>query len=140
MKKLVVATHGSFAAGIKETMNFIVGDSQLINVISAYISPDFDMEKEAEKYINELKDEDELIVAADIFGGSVANTFSNYINNKKVHIITGVNLPMLIELAAGIDTNDTAEKLIEKAAQSAKEGVIYVNEVLNNTEKEEDDF
>lgn len=141
MRKLLVATHGKFAEGIKETTNFIVGDSQNISVISAYTTPEFDMKVEAEKYINELNEEDELIVAVDIFGGSVANTFLRYVDKNKIFIISGLNLPMLIELSVGIDSKESTDELIKKATQSAKEGIIYINEVLKeNIEREEDDF
>lgn len=91
MRKLLVATHGRFASGIMETFKLIMGENEDISEISAYVEPGFDMQKEAEKKIHELNEEDELIIVADIMGGSIANTFSSYIQSEKIHIITGLN-------------------------------------------------
>ena len=98
MRKLLVATHERFASGIMETFKLIMGENEDISEISAYVEPGFDMHKEAEKKIHELDEEDELIIVADIMGGSVANAFSSYIQSEKIHIITGLNLPLLIGL------------------------------------------
>lgn len=87
MRKLLVATHGRFASGIMETFKLIMGENEDISEISAYVEPGFDMQKEAEKKIHELNEEDELIIVADIMGGSIANTFSSYIQSEKIHII-----------------------------------------------------
>ena len=81
MRKLLVATHGRFASGIMETFKLIMGENEDISEISAYVEPGFDMQKEAEKKIHELNEEDELIIVADIMGGSIANTFSSYIQS-----------------------------------------------------------
>lgn len=78
MRKVLVATHGRFAEGIRETMQFIMGDEGTVDVLNAYTSQEFDMHKEAERLVNNLGAGDELIVAADLFGGSVANAFVQY--------------------------------------------------------------
>lgn len=121
MRKVLVATHGRFAEGIRETMQFIMGDEGTVDVLNAYTSQEFDMHKEAERLVNNLGAGDELIVAADLFGGSVANAFVQYMPTGKVHVVTGVNLPMLIELAASAGGELSAEDLIETAIQTAKE-------------------
>ena len=77
MRKLLVATHERFASsGLMETFKLIMGENENISALSAYVEPGFDMHKEAEKKIHELDEGDELIIVADIMGGSIANTFS----------------------------------------------------------------
>ena len=49
MRKVLVATHGRFAEGIRETMQFIMGDEGTVDVLNAYTSQEFDMHKEAER-------------------------------------------------------------------------------------------
>ena len=141
MRKVLVATHGRFAEGIRETMQFIMGDEGTVDVLNAYTSQEFDMHKEAERLVNNLGAGDELIVAADLFGGSVANAFVQYMPTGKVHVVPGVNLPMLIELAASAGGELSAEDLIETAIQTAKEGIVYSNKILSESANaEEDDF
>lgn len=142
MRRLLAATHGRFAEGIGETLGLILGDSQPLEILNAYTVPDFDMAKVAKEYVSNLGEDDELIVAADVFGGSVANAFTEYAAEGRVHIVTGLNLPLLIVLVSMLDSEDSTEEMIENAIREAKEGIVYVNKAIKETmqEEEEDDF
>ncbi len=146
MRRLLVATHGRFAEGIGETLGLILGASQPLEILNAYTVPDFDMAKAAKDYVSGLGDEDELIVAADVFGGSVANAFAEYTADGRVHVVTGLNLPLLIVLVSMLgsegSSGNSLEEMIQNAIEEAKEGIVYVNKVIEKTmqEEEEDDF
>lgn len=140
MRKLLVATHGRFASGIMETFKLIMGENEDISEISAYVEPGFDMQKEAEKKIHELNEEDELIIVADIMGGSIANTFSSYIQSEKIHIITGLNLPLLIGLAQDLDSDVSTDELIENAIQMGREGIVDLKKMIEENSDIEEDF
>lgn len=146
MRRLLVATHGRFAEGIGETLGLILGASQPLEILNAYTTPDFDMAKAAKDYVSGLGEEDELIVAADVFGGSVANAFAEYTADGRVHVVTGLNLPLLIVLVSMLgsegSSGNSLEEMIQNAIEEAKEGIVYVNKVIEETmqEEEEDDF
>lgn len=146
MRRLLVATHGRFAEGIGETLGLILGASQPLEILNAYTTPDFDMAKAAKDYVSGLGEEDELIVAADVFGGSVANAFTEYTADGRVHVVTGLNLPLLIVLVSMLgsegSSGNSLEEMIQNAIEEAKEGIVYVNKVIEETmqEEEEDDF
>ena len=146
MRRLLVATHGRFAEGIGETLGLILGASQPLEILNAYTTPDVDMAKAAKDYVSGLGEEDELIVAADVFGGSVANAFTEYTADGRVHVVTGLNLPLLIVLVSMLgsegSSGNSLEEMIQNAIEEAKEGIVYVNKVIEKTmqEEEEDDF
>ena len=145
MRRLLVATHGRFAEGIGETLGLILGASQPLEILNAYTTPDFDMAKAAKDYVSSLGDEDELIVAADVFGGSVANAFAEYTADGRVHVVTGLNLPLLIVLVSMLgsegSSGNSLEEMIQNAMEEAKEGIVYVNKVIEETmQEEEEDF
>ena len=141
MRKLLVATHGRFAEGIGETLRLILEDSQPLEILNAYTVSDFDIAKTAKEYVSGLGEDEELIVAADIFGGSVANAFTEYIAEGKVHVVTGLNLPLLIGLVSSLDEEGPTGEMIQNAIEDAKEGIMYANQVINETmEEEEEDF
>ncbi len=142
MRRLLAATHGRFAEGIGETLGLILGASQSLEILNAYTIPDFDMAKAAKEYVSSLGEEDERIVAADVFGGSVANAFTEYTADGRVHVVTGLNLPLLILLVSMLDSDGSTEEIIDNAIEEAKEGIVYVNRVIKETmqEEEEDDF
>lgn len=45
MRKILIATHGEFAGGLKQTMDFVLGGNEKVGVLSAYTTPDFDMDR-----------------------------------------------------------------------------------------------
>ena len=85
MRKILIATHGEFAGGLKQTMNFVLGENEKVGVLSAYTTPDFDMDREAASAVAEMEDGDELIVLTDVLGGSVANAFSGQLSHPGVY-------------------------------------------------------
>ena len=87
-----------------------------------------------------LDEEDELIIVADIMGGSVANVFSSYIQSEKVHIITGLNLPLLISLAQDLDSDVSTDELIKNAIQMGREGIVDLNKMIEENSDIEEDF
>ena len=97
-------------------------------------------DKEAEKKIHELDEGDELIIVADIMGGSIANTFSSYIQSEKIHIITGLNLPLLIGLAQDLDSDVSTDELIENAIQMGREGIVDLEKMIEENSDIEEDF
>ena len=135
MRKLLVATHERFASGIMETFKLIMGENEDISEISAYVEPGFDMQK-----IHELDEEDELIIVADIMGGSIANAFSSYIQSEKIHIITGLNLPLLIGLAQDLASDVSTDELIENAIQMGREGIVDLKKMIEENSNIEEDF
>lgn len=60
MRKILIATHGEFAGGLKQTMDFVLGGNEKVGVLSAYTTPDFDMGREAAAVVDELGDGDLL--------------------------------------------------------------------------------
>lgn len=137
MRKLLIATHGRFADGIRNTMEIIIGAVEGAEALCAYVTQDFDMDRTAENYIKALGDADELIVVTDVAGGSVANTFAKYCS-KKVMVLTGCNFPMLVTLALQLDADVPLEELVKEAIDAGRDGICCMNEVLSGQEKEDD--
>ncbi len=97
--KIILATHGSFADGILSSAKLILGDEMCSDIVTlcAYTTDDYDLRLEVEKKLNELKYES-LVVMTDMFGGSVNNEFFNFQEKYKFELITGLNLPLLLEV------------------------------------------
>ncbi len=131
MRKVLVATHASFAEGIKETLDFIVGKQDKVETMCAYLTSDFNIDKEIDDIIKSMDKHDELIVLVDLMGGSVSNAFSQRINNQ-VHVISGVNFPMLLDIVLNQDNN--IENVIQRGIESAPKGIVYINQVLKDEE------
>ena len=136
MRKIVIATHSMMAKGLKDTLEFIIGPQKSLLAITAYIDSDYSINQEIEQLFSDLAPDDELIVTVDLLGGRVSNAFSEQIGKDNFYLISGVNLPLLLELC--LSGEQDTKKLIQKAMNSGNEGIVLVNELLEKTE--EDDF
>lgn len=112
MKKILIATHGNLASGAKSTLEFLVGNIVDITCIDAYVDPDENLIDILENYFSKIDADDEVIVFTDIKGGSVNQKIIQYAMKPNIFLITGFNLPILLELAI-MDKKITVESLEE---------------------------
>lgn len=132
MRKILIATHSYLADGLKKTVEFIIGERPDISILTAYVEENFDIIKEIESVFSHLSEKDDLIVLVDILGGSVSNAFAHYHERENFYLISGVNLPLVLEVVASLE-QDTG-KVIEKGIASGKQGILFVNELFGEEE------
>ena len=137
MRKYVLASHGHMAEGIKSTLEIIVGPQEDLICINAYTKECQDPLPEFKKII-ENNPEDDIVFMTDMFGGSVNNNAMVLTKNPKVHVVTGINLAVVISIIMS-DQNADTEELIKHAVEQSKELIMYCNELASN-EDEEDEF
>jgi mannose/fructose-specific phosphotransferase system component IIA len=137
-RKFLIATHGAFAKGIKSSLDIIIGDMDNVFLIQAYLDENKPVEEELASVLETIKDTDELIIFTDLLGGSVNNIMLRNALRENVHIISGFNLPLLIEVLLG-DTGSPVIEVIENAISNAKEQMVYVNKLITLTNNQDND-
>lgn len=138
MNKILIATHGKFAEGIVSSAEIILGNQDNLFFINAYVD-DLTLDQKFEQFfVEHITEGDTLIIFTDIYGGSVNQAAAKYLQSKEINIISGLNLPLLLEVIMLADSIITPEKLKEVTAD-AKEQIIYVNDQLLQVD-EADDF
>jgi len=98
---LVLVSHGRLAEEFLSALQHVVGKQEQVDTVC--IGPDDDMEKrrsEILQKVNHNNSGEGVIVLTDMFGGTPSNLAISIMDKAKVEIIAGVNLPMLIKLAA----------------------------------------
>ncbi|HWB28298.1 MAG TPA: hypothetical protein VG738_22655 [Chitinophagaceae bacterium] len=128
-RKFLIATHGRLATGIKSSLDIIIGRADNVFLIEAYIDENKSIEDELEQLMKNIGDDDELIAFTDLLGGSVTNQVLRYTAAKKIHVISGFNLALLIEILMA-DTATPVEEVIDAAIISAREQLVYVNKLI----------
>jgi len=112
MIKILLVSHGKLAEGIKNTLEIIMGPQNHVSTISAYID-DIPFESKLDDYMKTVDlNSDKLIIISDIFGGSVNQKVMTKVDMTKVKLITGLNLPLLLEIAVLSEDNITDEKMM----------------------------
>jgi mannose PTS system EIIA component len=123
---IIVGTHGRFSEELVKTCEMICGATKNVKAVTLVPGegPD-DVVKKYEAAIKEMDTEDGVIFLNDLFGGSPYNAACRLvINNETYGIVTGVNLPMLIEMVGAQLTDDKIDikELMEKAVEAGKAG------------------
>ena len=98
MRKFLIATHGSFAKGIQSSLEIIMGKLENVFMIQAYTEKNKSLKEEIDLVLEQIRNEDELIVFTDLMGGSVTNQILQYALKKNVFIVSGFNLPLLLDI------------------------------------------
>lgn len=114
---LVIVTHGGLADEFRAALEHVVGPQEQIETIS--IGPDDDMEQRRNDILSAIQrvnSGDGAILLTDMFGGTPSNLAISVMENSKVEVIAGINLPMLIKL-----TSVRAESGIDEAIALAQE-------------------
>ena len=62
------------------------------------------------------------------------------VESEKIHIITGLNLPLLIGLAQDLDSDVSTDELIENAIQMGREGIVDLKKMIEENSDIEEDF
>ncbi|MDF2790804.1 MAG: hypothetical protein K0S80_3905 [Neobacillus sp.] len=138
MRYLLFASHGRLAEGLLHSVEMITGKQENIWTLTAYVDEQVDLHSQINEVLRKLGKNDELIVVTDIFGGSVNNEFMNLIEDTRIHLIAGLNLPLAIELATMKDLTKDPLKLIKAALTNSKSSIKYCNaeiELVTNDEE-----
>jgi len=81
---------------------------------------------QAEKICLELDQGDGVLVLTDIYGSTPSNICNKIKPSVAIHVVAGLNLPMLIRVMNYPELN--LEELTEKAISGARDGIIHCQE------------
>ncbi|OPJ56152.1 PTS system mannose-specific EIIAB component [Clostridium chromiireducens] len=138
MISVIVGTHGMFSEEILKSAEMIFGGQE--NVASVTFKPGEGVDNLVEKYnkvINELDSKDGVLFMVDLFGGSPFNAASIIaMKHENMEIVTGVNLPMILEVLGSRDFSSLSE-LLEIANNSGKDAIKVLNKNLEEDLEDE---
>ncbi|MDQ0362335.1 PTS sugar transporter subunit IIA [Breznakia pachnodae] len=135
MKHYIIASHGTFAKGIYESIKIIVGEQPNIHIINGFVESN-DIESDIKEIISLIPEEAEIIAMTDVFGGSVNNEFMKLLGRKNYYLITGMNLPLLMQifLAGDGDTKAIIESIVNNADTAPK----FCNPLIEDNSQEDE--
>ena len=136
-RNFVIATHGTFATGIYESLKIIVGEQENVHLLNAFVDSN-DIEGPINEILAKIPQEEELIVCTDVFGGSVNNAWMKRLDRENLYLITGTNLPLLMQLFLAPE-GDT-EAMIRAIVASPDTAPSFCNDLINNSNEEEEEF
>lgn len=138
MIELVLVSHGSFAVGLREAAEMILGEQELISILGLYQgdSPDSFTQK-LEQIIDEAGDAKNVLVLTDLQSGTPYNAGMLMALKKGSACIAGINLPMLLEILSLRDEIEM-EELLQVACSTGKTGIVNSSDLLANYRRKEE--
>ena len=133
MLKLLLASHGKMAEGMKSAVELLIGKQENLTVISAYVEGR-NIDKELAAYFASLDEEDQLVMLSDLYGGSVNQKMYLYLDRPNTFLVSGINLALLLELCMAEEV--TLQKLQTLVEQSRKLQKVIV---FDEEEKQQED-
>ncbi|HEL1109935.1 PTS sugar transporter subunit IIB [Streptococcus equi subsp. zooepidemicus] len=138
---IIIASHGKFAEGIHQSGSMIFGEQEKVQVVTFMPNegPD-DLYGHFNNAIAQFDADDEILVLADLWSGSPFNQASRVAGenpDRKMAIITGLNLPMLIQAYTErlMDANAGVEQVAANIIKESKDGIKALPEELNPVEE-----
>ncbi|HEP1365160.1 PTS system mannose-specific transporter subunit IIAB [Streptococcus pyogenes] len=138
---IIIASHGKFAEGIHQSGSMIFGEQEKVQVVTFMPNegPD-DLHGHFNNAIQQFDADDEILVLADLWSGSPFNQASRVAGenpDRKMAIITGLNLPMLIQAYTErlMDAGAGVEQVAANIIKESKDGIKALPEDLNPVEE-----
>lgn len=108
MVGVVVVTHCRLGEELIAAAELVVGE-ELKQFHPVSIDPKEGSDEIREKIVTAIRKVDGgqgVLILTDMYGGTPSNISLSFLEEKKIEVITGVNLPMLLKLATYQDDSD----------------------------------
>ncbi len=128
---VVIVTHCRLAEELIAAARLVVGE-ELKQFQPVSIGPSEGTEEIRQKIIGAIRKVDEgqgVLILTDMYGGTPSNISLSFLEDKKIEVITGVNLPMLLKLATHPNEMDL-EKLALYITEYGQRNINLASEVL----------
>lgn len=136
MNRIILASHSNLAKGMYDSLKFFNNDIEdSISYICAY-EDGLNFENTLRETLDHI-DGENILVFTDIIGGSINQTAVKFLKSYPIHVISGMNLPMLLSVVfAPEEIND---KNIGAYITQGKDQIVYMNPYMADLDEAHDD-
>lgn len=126
---LLLVTHAGLATALKMSAEMIVGPIESCAVVE--VAPDERADDIMARVVASVEtvQVDGAIIMTDLFGGTPSNMAMSFLKDGSIEVITGVNLPMLLEFCSRRERMTVAE-LAVCLQKTGRDGIIVAGELL----------
>ena len=128
-RAILVITHGEFGIELIKSAEMIMGPQENLRALALRPGESVDsLREQANKIVEENeKCGLETILLVDLLGGSPSNVSLSLLSKYDLHILTGINMPMLIELLTFYQSVEDTKNLIETVQGTSASGIHHLS-------------
>jgi mannose PTS system EIIA component len=126
---IVLVAHGTMAVGLIAALEHVVGPQQGVSAVC--IGSHDDMEERRAEILESVRACDAgagVVVLTDMFGGTPSNLAISIMEQARIEVLAGVNLPMLVKLAS-LRTRPIAEA-VRMAQEAGRKYITIASRIL----------
>ena len=128
---VVIITHGKVAQALLASAELIAGPLKKAIAVSVDSKKGVDRAlKDIRQAIDRVDSGSGVLILTDMFGGSSSNLSLSFLSEKRIAVVTGVNLPMLIKLSS-YRQGHSLEEIKEIICTYGREKIIIASDLLN---------
>lgn len=134
MVGVLVISHGRFAEELVNAATMIVGEIEGLGALSLGWHDDVGVaEKKLSEAIQRVDTGKGVLLMTDMFGGTPTNLALSVLEEGRVEIVTGVNLPMLIKCTNLRDETDLPS-VAARIAEEGRKAIQVATRILESTD------
>lgn len=119
---IIIATHSQLGDALIDAAEFIIGNRPETTV-SVSINLNENVDRLRQKIVEGIKKVDQkegVLILTDMFGGTPSNLSYSFLEEGRVEVISGVNLPMLIKAVEARKKTQLSELAVDLEAFGKK--------------------
>ncbi len=136
-RKILLASHNHMASGLKSSIEFLAGEQDNLIALDAYVDGEA-IDDKIEEIFAGFSEKTEVIVFTDLLSGSVNQKLFPYRLREHTHLITGMNLPIVLSTVLKSAETYLSGEGMRSLVEEARASLVYVNE-LDLEQGEEDE-
>lgn len=142
-RKIMIATHGHLADGLRSAARILVGDSHPIEAINAYTDEEpGDYTPRIKAFVEGLEEGDEAVIFTDLTGGSVNQKVVCVLAEMgdavpaSVHVVSETNLMTVLALL--LEGRALTQEVLEELVGQAVPAIVEYRPTALEAEAEDD--
>ena len=127
---VVLVTHGNVGESLLDAAAWIAGES-LEYVVNVPMNPEHSPDDQVGQIAQAVRSFKEgAVILTDLFGGTPQNLALTLLDEGRVDVVSGVNLPMVLGISAGRAQSKDAHELALMLQRRAQNAIVVAGDTL----------
>lgn len=134
---IVIVTHSRLGDALIEAAEFIIGSPpQAVEPVSIDLSENADkLRSKISRGIKNVEGQEGILILTDMFGGTPSNLSYSFLEEGHIEVLSGVNLPILIQAVSLRDKNMKLDELAAKLEKFGKKSICLASGILKGNKR-----
>ena len=134
---IVIVTHSQLGDALIGAAEFIIGNRpEAMESVSIDLSENADkLRTKIARGIKKVQGQEGILILTDMFGGTPSNLSYSFLEEGHIEVLSGVNLPILIQAASLRDKNMKLDELAANLEVFGKKSISLASGILKGNKR-----